>query len=97
MINQLSAEIRTPTIPLGDDEPKDEIKSLMNYFKNACKTSTEDDSTGVMILCSFLLDMGKLDTTEKLLRRISKKLFSDDILNKARCYYQLGNIASHRN
>jgi hypothetical protein len=50
-----------------------------------------------MKLCTFLSDMGKLDTTEILVKRALKQLTSDSVLNKARCYYQLGNTALHRN
>jgi hypothetical protein len=59
--------------------------------------NTIGDPTGLMKLCTFLSDMGKLDTTEILVKRALKQLTSDSVLNKARCYYQLGNTALHRN
>jgi predicted negative regulator of RcsB-dependent stress response len=84
-------------LSLCDNETEREIEPVLNYFKNEYNNSTEDYTTGIITLCSFLLDMGKLDTAEMFLKRTLEQLSSNDILNKARCYYQLGNIALHHN
>jgi tetratricopeptide (TPR) repeat protein len=84
------------SLSLCDDEVEHEIVPISNAFKNEYKNSTENDRTGVTTLCSFLLDMGKLDTVEALVKRTLYELPSNDILNKAKYYYQLGTIALHR-
>ncbi|CAF1305541.1 unnamed protein product, partial [Rotaria sordida] len=84
-------------LSLCDDEAEHDIESLLNYLKDDYENSSKDGIAGTITLCSFLLDMGKLDMTERLISRTLKELSSNDILNKAICYYQLGNVALHRN